>query len=87
MFFFVSQIVLDAFPLQMCGQRPPSARTSLILIATAGPRREVVVLWGILLCFLCDLGKLGTEFLREQPQLIGAQLFAPRAAFGSEQLS
>ena len=67
-------------------QWPPSARASLILIATAGPRREIVVLWGILLRFPCDLGKLGTEFLREQSQLVSAQLFAASTAFGGEQL-
>jgi hypothetical protein len=30
---------------------------------------------------------VAAEFLREQSQLVGAQLFAARAAFGGEQLS
>jgi hypothetical protein len=35
--------------------------------------------------FCCGFGNV--EFLRKQPQLIGAQLFAARAAFGGEQLA
>jgi hypothetical protein len=64
----------------------------LILIATTGARagRKIVILCGIGLRFRCGVGKLGTEFLREllgeEPQLIGAQLFAAGAAFSGEQL-
>ena len=45
----------------------------------------------VLLCLVlrgrCGRGKPGAEFLREQPQLIGAQLFAPSSALGGEQLT
>ena len=87
MFFFFSQIVLDALARQMRRQRTPSARAALILIATAGARArwKSVVRLGSVLRFRC--GKLGAEFLREllgeQPPLIGAQLFAARSAFGN----
>ena len=60
-----AQIVLDALALQMRGQRSPSARAGLILIARAGARRKIVVIFGILLRFCCGFGKLGTEFLGE----------------------
>ena len=87
MFFFFRQIVLDPLALQMRGQWTPSARAGLFFIATARAGRKIVVLFGIGLRFRRGLGKLATEFLREQSQLIGAQLFAARAAFGGEQLS
>jgi hypothetical protein len=78
-------------PAGLCGgQWTPSARAALFLNATVGARRNIVVLFCIVLRFHCGVGKLGTEFLREllgeQPQLIGAQLFAARSVFGSEQL-
>ena len=63
MFFFFRQIVLDALALQMRRQRPPSARAGLILIATAGAGREIVVLFGIGLRFRRRLDS--AEFLRE----------------------
>ena len=88
MFFFFFQIVLDPLALQMRRQRTPSARAGLILIATAGARatRKIVIRSGIGLHFRRGVGKLSTEFLCEQSKLIGAQLFAARAAFGREQL-
>ena len=51
MFFFVSQIVLDALALQMRGQRSPSTQPALILFATRGAGRQIVVLFRIGLRF------------------------------------
>ncbi len=87
MFLFFRQIVLDPFALEVRWQCPPSSPATLFFIlSAAGVRaRRNIVRFRLALGVGCLFGSV--ELLRKQAQLIGAQVFTARAAFGRQQLA
>lgn len=78
--FLFRQVVHDAFPFQMIGETPPSARFTFPYIGARRGRFIVGIIVGRgRICY--------ARFLGKQSQLIGAPLFAARAALGRQQLA